>query len=94
MAEGGITDTLGGLFRAYDLHVTCANPDCWRNAGMLDGPAFLARYGADYPVHEIVVRLRCSKCGSLAAVSIVHALNSLGERVEDVTWPRIPPPSR
>ena len=95
MAERGITDTLGGLFASYDLHVTCANPDCWRNAGVLDGPAFLARYGPEYPVHDIVLRLRCSKCRSQAAVSIVHSLNSIGERVEDVTWPRIPlPPKR
>ena len=94
MLERGITDSLGGLFRSYDLHVMCANPDCWRSGGMLDGLAFLSRYGADYPVHDIVVRLRCSKCGSPAGVSIVHALNSLGERVEDVTWPRILPPAQ
>ena len=81
-----------GLFAAYDLHVTCANHECRRHGGILDGPAFLAHYGLDHPVHDIVVRLRCSKCGSPAGVSIVHALNSMGERIEEVAWPRIQPP--
>lgn len=86
--------TLAELFRALDVHVTCSNPKCWRHGGVLDGPAFIARYGADHPSKAVLRRLRCLKCGAAGSVSLVHALNSIGERIEGPPWPRILPPPR
>jgi len=86
--------TLAEVFAHLDICVHCTSHLCWRSGGSLDGPAFIARYGGDRSLDEIVTRLRCRTCGAPGAVSLINAVGQFGKRLVAPAGPRIQPPAR